>query len=294
MKPQITETLSVQCCIARESILTPTWYAKNSIIPYSKLYYITDGEIEIEIQDQKIIASRGDVVLIPARTKHSCYMTPLKYAKKYWTHFELKNGNYDFFDDYILPYKIHVDEQDDSLIKLFKSLIQYMGLPSPQHQLLAGSVMLKIVSFYFSKCFIKRVVHAQNEIDEIILYIKNNYNKKFSLEELAKRVNYTPNYFIKKFKKRTGISPIQFINNVKIEAVKFMLCHSNYPISTIMEKTGFMDESYFAKLFKKNTGYSPLKFRELYLNNPLLKDTSQKNGLSSEKRHRTKTNTNKQ
>lgn len=270
MNVETQENLSVQCCIARESVLTSSWYAKNTIIPYSKIYYITDGEIEIEIQNQIIIAKRGDVILIPAKTKHSCYMTKTAYAKKYWSHFELKSGNDNFFDNFIVPFKIHVDDGDESLTKLFKSLIQKMELPSPQNQLLTSSTLLKIISYYFSKCVVKRVLKAQNEIDEIVFYIKNNYNKIFSLKDLAKKVNYTPNYFIKKFKKQTGVSPIQYINNVKMEAVKFMLQHSSYSIGTIMEKTGFLDASYFSKLFKKNTGYSPLKFRELYLNNPLV------------------------
>lgn len=145
-----------------------------------------------------------------------------------------------------------------------------MAMPAPQNYLITSAVVLRLISYYISKCKIEKKQRINDEIDEIVLYLKNNFKKVITIEEMSGKVNYTPNYFIKKFKKKTGCSPLQYLNNIRLEVAKFMLRHTNEPVGKIMEKTGFLDASYFSKLFKKNTGYSPIKFRELYLNNPLV------------------------
>ena len=54
------------------TVLTQSWKDKNVIIPHSKLFYITDGKICVEIDGQKIVAKAGDMMLIPSGKKHGC------------------------------------------------------------------------------------------------------------------------------------------------------------------------------------------------------------------------------
>lgn len=267
MKAYMNETISCNYRIGRETILSPSWYGKNIVIPDSKIYYILDGEIEIEFENERILAEKGDILLIPAKQKHSCYMTEKKYARKYWLHFELKSGNNDFFDNYILAPRIHIGVTP-YVCSLFEELFQCNDLEQPYKQLISSAVICKLVSYYMEHCTVLERKQSEDDIDKAIDYIKNNYAEFISLKELAQNANFTPNYFIKKFQERTGYTPIKYVNMIRIEIAKSYLLHSEYSVNHVLEKVGFLDSAYFSKLFKKTTGYSPKAFREMYLNKP--------------------------
>ena len=78
--------------------------------------------------------------------------------------------------------------------------------------------------------------------------------------------NLTPNYFTKKFKEKTGHTPLKYVNILRLERAKFLLEHTERPISEVMEEVGFLDAAHFSKLFKLGTGYTPTKFRKALSN----------------------------
>ena len=242
--------------------LTSSWKDKNVIIPHNKMFYITDGEIEVEIDGKKIVAKSGDMVLIPSGVRHSYNLTPMQYAKKFWMHFDLLTGGNNFFDHYHPPFKLSVGKSK-VLEDLFRSVLNYARKNKPEHKLLTCSSILSIVAFYMQRCVYRESAIIEDEIDLAVEIIKNNYSEKFTLEELAKRINLSPNYFVKKFKERTGYSPMQYVVIIKMERAKFLIEQSDAQIGKIMEELGFYDASHFSKLFKKYSGYSPKKFREI-------------------------------
>ena len=264
MKHLLNQTISCAYKNGRETLLTPTWGGRNLLIPDSRMYYIVEGEIEVDFEDEKIIAEAGDLLLIPAKQKHSCFMTQKKFARKYWCHFELKKEGRDFFDNYRLPHKIRVG-MDPSLIAIFRELFESNEKPSPLRELLTSAAIGKLVSYYMERCEIVERTQDPDEIDRAIRFIKNNYHEAIPLERLAADANFTPNYFIKKFKERTGMTPIKYLNALRIEIAKDRLLHSGDSVNAVLEQVGFLDSAYFSKLFKKTTGYSPKAFREMYV-----------------------------
>jgi len=93
-------------------------------------------------------------------------------------------------------------------------------------------------------------------------YIKKNYMKPISLEEVAAQVYLSPTYFSRIFKEATGENFNLYVNRVRIEAAKKCLTSENSPLSDISILTGFEDQSYFSKVFKRMTGVTPNKYRE--------------------------------
>jgi len=93
-------------------------------------------------------------------------------------------------------------------------------------------------------------------------YIKKNYMKPISLEEVAAQVFLSPTYFSRIFKEATGENFNLYVNKVRIEAAKKCLTSENSPLSDISILTGFEDQSYFSKVFKRMTGVTPNKYRE--------------------------------
>lgn len=115
----------------------------------------------------------------------------------------MKKGDNSFFDNYILPYKIHIGE-DKYISSLFSQLVKVNGASSPDRQLKSASLVFELVSFYMKNCIVKEKPMIKTEIQETIAYMKNNLTNSITLNNLAENTSYEPNYFIKKFKKDTG------------------------------------------------------------------------------------------
>lgn len=260
------EPISATFHIGNEITLTPSWRDKNVILPNSKLFYILDGEIVIETQNGTVTATGGDMVLIPAGTKHDFHLSRLNYAKKCWLHFDMSAGGKEFFANYVFPYKIHVGK-NDFVKKAFDDIFKKCKSAAPEDRLSVTSNLTALICFYLEKAgYSEKTVTLKDEIDRAILYIGKNYGENLSLTEIAKSANLSPNYFVRKFKERTGYAPLKYVNVMKMERAKYLIEQSDDSIGAIMEELGFYDASHFSKLFKKYCGYSPQKFRELSVN----------------------------
>ena len=262
----MNEPISASLRTVKETVLDPSWILKNVVIPDSKLYYITEGEIAVETENGTVIGRAGDLMLIPARRTHSLHLTELGYAKKYWLHFELRRGQRDFFEDYNIPMKISVKERD-AVTEICKNLISRRDKDTLLDSLADSADIIKLVEIYLKSCTPTQISREKDVIDESVEYIKKNFCEEINLTQLAKKAGLTPNYFIKRFKERTGYTPAKYISTLRIETAKFFFQHNPHSISEVMEKVGIYDASYFSKLFKKAYGYTPKAFCEMTNNN---------------------------
>jgi AraC-like DNA-binding protein len=240
-------------------MLTTYWQDKNVICPNSKLFYVTDGEIVIETEQGKIIAEGGDMVLIPAGTKHDFHLSEKKHASKYWLHFDGAVDGENLFDYYTLPFKAKIGK-NEYIESLFQTVLNLSKSKKLCDRLSVTSALCSILAFYADHSEYSENT-VGDEIDRAIFFIKNHYQEKFSLDELADSVCLSKGYFIKKFKERTGLTPMQYVLTLKIDKAKMLIEQSSLSISAVMEQLGFFDSAHFSKLFKARTGYSPKEFR---------------------------------
>ncbi|MDO5089835.1 MAG: AraC family transcriptional regulator [Leptotrichiaceae bacterium] len=97
-------------------------------------------------------------------------------------------------------------------------------------------------------------------------YIKKNYVKPVSIEDISKYVNLSKFHLTRKFKEETGISPGQYLIKTRLKKATSLLLNSNLTIEEISEKVGFSCGNYFAKAFKHKFNISPTKYRNHYKN----------------------------
>ena len=105
-----------------------------------------------------------------------------------------------------------------------------------------------------------------NKLDIILEYIKNNYNKNITNEELGRIIGYHSYYVNRLMLKHTGTTLRQYLINYRIETAKELLTHSSKSISEISDACGFHDPAYFSNQLKSITGLSPSEYRKEYKN----------------------------
>lgn len=94
-------------------------------------------------------------------------------------------------------------------------------------------------------------------------YIRNNYHKQISLDDVSFYVNISPYYFSRIFKEGTGENFIEYLTSVRMEKAKELLGNGEYSMKEIGVMVGFSDPNYFSRSFKKNVGVTPTEYKEL-------------------------------
>lgn len=92
-------------------------------------------------------------------------------------------------------------------------------------------------------------------------FIEEHFNEKISSKDIADCVNLSESHFRTLFKSTYGISPHHFLVNVRINAAKQMLWHSDITMVKIAESCGFGCQQYFNNVFKKVTNLTPQQYR---------------------------------
>ncbi|MEN6314849.1 MAG: PocR ligand-binding domain-containing protein [Clostridiaceae bacterium] len=105
-------------------------------------------------------------------------------------------------------------------------------------------------------------VRHKDTIYKALDYIKRNFSKRITLEEVAGQVYLNPSYFSKIFKSEMNTTFVSYVNKIRINAAKNLLSDISIPLTDISCMVGFEDQSYFTKVFKKATGVTPGKYRE--------------------------------
>jgi Response regulator containing CheY-like receiver domain and AraC-type DNA-binding domain len=97
-------------------------------------------------------------------------------------------------------------------------------------------------------------------------YIKSNYSKSITLEDVAREINVSPQYLSKLFKEETGENFIDYLTGIRIRIAKTILESEELSIKEICYSIGYSDPNYFSRIFKKNVGVTPTEYKDEFLN----------------------------
>lgn len=101
-------------------------------------------------------------------------------------------------------------------------------------------------------------------VKAMIRYIRENYKKKISIDDLVEPLQTSATYLNQKFKEETGFPFNDFLNRYRIQQAIRILREGDCKVYNVATETGFKDYKYFINVFKKYTGISPSKFKEYH------------------------------
>lgn len=104
-----------------------------------------------------------------------------------------------------------------------------------------------------------------NHTDRVVKcmdFIRKNFNKKISLNDMAAAAGLSPSFLHKIFKQFMEMSPWEYLIVQRMNYAKHLLGDNSISIEKIAEKCGFEERAYFDRVFKKNIGITPAEFRK--------------------------------
>lgn len=110
------------------------------------------------------------------------------------------------------------------------------------------------------------ITAAKNErqsfVENSLLYIREHFKDKLTLETVASKVFVNPKYFSHVFKREMGVSFTEYVSSLKIEFACKLLATTDYHTYRISFECGFSDPSYFNRVFCAQMNMTPQAYRK--------------------------------
>ncbi len=224
--------------------------------------YVFNGRLELNIEEEKIVASDGDLVCINQFFTHNHeILTESHYARIIVSsRFLVYNGidpNSVLFNTFI---------HDRRVSELMSAMLDEFEEKGPYERVAMNSLVLSLISYLLKNYSRKNdnskktlfnswqsdYIHIKKALD----HISFNFKETITLDDLCQICGLSKPYFMKLFKKYTGTSPLNYINVLRCDYAKQLIIEG-MSITDAAFSSGFNSSSYFTLCFKKLKGYLP-------------------------------------
>lgn len=145
--------------------------------------------------------------------------------------------------------------------ELFEKLLDTWNDKGPGYEFIAGTYLRQLLILVSQNDKEQNKNHAVSlQIDRIIEYMRQNINRKITLEELSGIAGLSTFYLSRAFKDATGYPIIAYFNKMKTDKAKEMLIEGNKKVKEVAYELGYTNEFYFSRIFKRIEGLSPSEF----------------------------------
>jgi AraC-like DNA-binding protein len=263
------------------------WNFKRVNSPFSRLYYITEGEAFVTHHDTTFHLVPGSVHLIPCFTFCDLHC-PERFAHYHISFTSRIPGGADILSLIQCDYLYEGDEKAKTLFKRIlelnpnsrlKELDPYKQLREALKRSISGDrrqnafpadilesegvMRILLAPFLRNAQKIPRnMLKNKAWLGKVLTYIEENLQNELTLKIIAKQVFLHPTYFSDMFTELTGVRPIKYIAGKRIDRAHTLLLSSTKHIKEIAYECGFQNVSYFNREFKKVFHVSPGKYRD--------------------------------
>ncbi len=240
---------------------------------FYEILYCENGNIQYLIGDNRYSIRKGDIILVPPGISHRPIFQG-ELSEPYsrivlWVSSE-------FVSDLIKHFPNYKDTQNHYIIRTSKSSLDSLkyyfinGIKECQSKNLGWESFL----YYNAGMLLTELYRAmetqnlsmpkakEDELDQIISYIENNYMNKITLEDTAKKFLISQSTLSKLFQNSLGISFYRFVTQRRLINAKKRI-EDGESLDTIGNSCGFNDYATFYRAFKKEYGLAPREYQKL-------------------------------
>ena len=215
---------------------------------------VTEGEIEITVDDTVYLLKKGEGVFIFPNQIHSTNASEKGSAKTVI-----------FASNLIRAYTKTVDmlKPCDNRFTVPDSLMHMLGETTEE------SDIIWMKGFLYSLCsaFHKNATYkdafggSYSLLYQIFKFVEQNYSGDCSLISLSKEAGYEYTYISRYFKRNIGITYNEYVNQYRISRACYYLTGYDMSILQIATECGFNSLRSLNRNFKKSLGISPSEYR---------------------------------
>lgn len=224
----------------------------NSNKRKSRLGIIVKGQGTYIYLNKRLKVSEGDTVFIPENIYcysewHGAPDIEVVYLSCF-IHYE--NFSYE-------PQILNVDpDTRDSIL----AVCRLLSCDTPD-ELEAYSLFYRVLKSIIPGMVKTEIVYDKT-LQRAIEYLTANWNKRFSVSDLAKSCCVSESSIYHIFQRELGETPVRFLNSIRINVAIEYLETTRYSVYTIGRLVAFNSENHFRRVFFEFTGMTPSQFRK--------------------------------
>ena len=216
----------------------------------------TEGRIEYDFGSKKLIAQKGDVLLLPGNIPYSGVKKTDKVA---FFVLDFECGTENEFNEVLGASVVTISEPDIFGLKFSEAVAAW------KKQLLGFDFEIKSFAYYALSNIISSMNRTNKDdgsTEAILEFIYRNISDpKLDLLGICKKFFISDSQLRRNVYKYTGMNPNRYILKIRLDMAKIELVNTQKSIKCISEICGFSSPYYFSKCFSKCFGMSPKEFR---------------------------------
>ena len=111
--------------------------------------------------------------------------------------------------------------------------------------------------------FQKKEKGYSSNVEKAIEFIKSNYMRELSIEDVASSVFLSSGYLSIIFKEETGYTILEYITHIRMQkAGELLRNHMDWKVKEVAEQLGYHNVQSFIRFFKKYYGETPVTYRK--------------------------------
>ncbi len=148
----------------------------------------------------------------------------------------------------------------ETFLKIFKLLETPEKIPF-MSKLLKKELIYHLLTSEEGFYFYQNMMFDQNArgIGKAVNWIKDNYNKPFTIEELAKQSHMSVSSLHHKFKAFMSMGPLQYQKQLRLQEARRLLMNGEYDATNVSLVIGYESPSQFSREYKRLFGLPPKK-----------------------------------
>ena len=246
------------------SYVPPHWHDALELVlmQKGKLTYTT-GESEVNLKSGDLIVSDIDVV-------HATYCAQPNRAIVLQIPYDLLIKVIPNLGE--LSFKTPTDKVIlERLNNILQKMQQCIDDPYEGSFIKVKEYLYELIFVLYTKCsfsIMASVRQQQNKektkIKDALSFIRQNYTRLISLEELSELCMMQKNYFCRVFKQSMGITCLEYINEIRLSMIYQDLISTNDTLADILDRHGFTNFNLFSRRFKERFKMTAHAYRQNY------------------------------
>lgn len=242
------------------------------------LIYCVDGSGFYRLNGMTYKVHANQYFILPAGVPHEYGATEGDQWTIYWVHFQGDHSSiYANGADKPQDVRVTINSNIHNRNNIFEEILSTLHNGDGIEDLRFATSLLHyyLASLRYLRQYRKVSHHEQHEdktesnaatsfnvVEAAIHFMKENIERKITLQDILQYVGYSSTRFSALFKQQTGVSPLAYFNNMKIKLACTMMRKTDLHINQICYKLGIEDALYFSRMFSKAMGMSPSEYRK--------------------------------
>ncbi len=231
--------------------------------------YCMEGAGWYKIGEHEYAVTANQYFILPAGVGHSYGADENDPWTIYWIHFKGKlASHFGKLSTRPIEIKPGINSRISNRIDLFEEIFRTLEMGySHENLLYACSIFYHYLGTLRYLQQYRDVARNEEQKNDIVTaaihFMRENIEKKLTLQEIAEHTGYSSSHFSVLFSKRTGYAPLAYFNQLKIQKACQLLDFTDMKINQICYKIGIEDTYYFSRLFSKIMEMSPREYKKM-------------------------------